>query len=251
MFLWCLHYPDLPPDLALLTFSGSNYPCLKQIFMVPKVLELLKCDCILVSVGPGHVSLQHHISLYYNSLFYITAPYITSHLFILHLLILHQFLILHLLILQLPILQHISLYYICLYYSSLYYITSPYITYPSITVPCITSPDITSISLHYISLYFSSLYNVTSPYITFPYITHFLSQMTFISNLKFWSLGIWDNEYWLCNYIIFSRYLEFVADMFCIQCSTSAVLSCSVPTLPRESAILVDQEEWWGWGKER
>ena len=37
----------MPPDLALLlTFSGSNYPCLELVFMVPKVFEPLKFDCI-------------------------------------------------------------------------------------------------------------------------------------------------------------------------------------------------------------
>ena len=35
------------PDLALLsTLIGSNYPCLELIYMVPKVLEPLKFDCI-------------------------------------------------------------------------------------------------------------------------------------------------------------------------------------------------------------
>ena len=35
-----------PPDLALLsTLTGSNYPCLELIFMVPKVFEPLKFDC--------------------------------------------------------------------------------------------------------------------------------------------------------------------------------------------------------------
>ena len=34
-------------DLALLsTLIGSNYPCLELIFMVPKVFEPLKFDCI-------------------------------------------------------------------------------------------------------------------------------------------------------------------------------------------------------------
>ena len=38
----------MPPDLALSsTLSGSNYPCLELIFMVPKVFEPLKFDCIL------------------------------------------------------------------------------------------------------------------------------------------------------------------------------------------------------------
>ena len=38
----------MPPDLALLsTLTGSNYPCLELIFMVPKVFEPLKFDCIL------------------------------------------------------------------------------------------------------------------------------------------------------------------------------------------------------------
>ena len=37
----------MPPDLALLsTLIGSNYPCLELIFMVPKVFEPLKSDCI-------------------------------------------------------------------------------------------------------------------------------------------------------------------------------------------------------------
>ena len=36
----------MPPNLALLsTLTGSNYPCLELIFMVPKVFELLKFDC--------------------------------------------------------------------------------------------------------------------------------------------------------------------------------------------------------------
>ena len=35
------------PDLALSsTLIGSNYPCLELIFMVPKVFERLKFDCI-------------------------------------------------------------------------------------------------------------------------------------------------------------------------------------------------------------
>ena len=34
--------PIIPPDLALsLTLIGSNYPCLKHIFMVTKVFEPL------------------------------------------------------------------------------------------------------------------------------------------------------------------------------------------------------------------
>ena len=37
----------MPPDPALLsTLIGSNYPCLELIFMVPKVFEPLKFDCI-------------------------------------------------------------------------------------------------------------------------------------------------------------------------------------------------------------
>ena len=42
----------MPPDLALLsTLTGSNYPCLELIFMVPKVFEPLKFDCICL-LGP-------------------------------------------------------------------------------------------------------------------------------------------------------------------------------------------------------
>ena len=41
----------MPPGLALLsTLNGSNYPCLELIFMVPKVFEPLKLDCIYQSV---------------------------------------------------------------------------------------------------------------------------------------------------------------------------------------------------------
>ena len=39
----------MPPDLALLsTLTGSNFPCLEQIFVVPKVFEPLKFDCIFL-----------------------------------------------------------------------------------------------------------------------------------------------------------------------------------------------------------
>ena len=39
--------PSMPPDLALrITLISSNYPCLELIFMVPKVFEPLKYDCI-------------------------------------------------------------------------------------------------------------------------------------------------------------------------------------------------------------
>ena len=36
----------MPSDLPLLsTLTGSNYPCLELIFMVPKVFDPLKLDC--------------------------------------------------------------------------------------------------------------------------------------------------------------------------------------------------------------
>ena len=39
----------MQPDLALLsTLIGSNYPCLELIFIVPKVFEPLKFDCIFL-----------------------------------------------------------------------------------------------------------------------------------------------------------------------------------------------------------
>ena len=42
-----LNYPNLAPDLSLrLTLSGSNYLCLEQISIVPKMFESLKFDCI-------------------------------------------------------------------------------------------------------------------------------------------------------------------------------------------------------------
>ena len=39
----------MPTDLALSsTLIGSNYPCLELIFMVPKVFEPLKFDCMKI-----------------------------------------------------------------------------------------------------------------------------------------------------------------------------------------------------------
>ena len=38
----------MAPDLVLLSIlTGSNYPCLELIFMVPKVFKPLKFDCSL------------------------------------------------------------------------------------------------------------------------------------------------------------------------------------------------------------
>ena len=55
----------MPPDLALLsTPTGSNYPCLELIFMVPKVFEPMKFDCITlelvqnVKITSGLVALE-------------------------------------------------------------------------------------------------------------------------------------------------------------------------------------------------
>ena len=43
-----LNFIHLPLDLALwLTISGSNYPCLEQFYMVPKMFGLLTPDCII------------------------------------------------------------------------------------------------------------------------------------------------------------------------------------------------------------
>ena len=44
-----LNYRYLLPELvSWLTLSGSNYPCLKRISMVPKMFEPLKFNCILL-----------------------------------------------------------------------------------------------------------------------------------------------------------------------------------------------------------
>ena len=41
----------VPPGVALLvTFQGSNYRCLEQIFMVPKGFEPSKLNCMLYSL---------------------------------------------------------------------------------------------------------------------------------------------------------------------------------------------------------
>ena len=38
--------------ICLLTFSGSNYSCLEQISMVPKMFDPFKFDCISEDGGP-------------------------------------------------------------------------------------------------------------------------------------------------------------------------------------------------------
>ena len=49
----------MPPDLALSsTLIGSNYPCLELMFMVPKVFEPLKFDCIDNSAVYANVSVM-------------------------------------------------------------------------------------------------------------------------------------------------------------------------------------------------
>ena len=70
-----LNYHHLPPDLALrLTLSGSNYPYLKQIFMVQK-----RFDCRLAFVfvllyeneyfrGSPHIDILFHREI--NTLYF-------------------------------------------------------------------------------------------------------------------------------------------------------------------------------------
>ena len=42
----------LLPDLALrLTLTSSNYPCFEHIFLVPKVFEPWKFDCIFLKIS--------------------------------------------------------------------------------------------------------------------------------------------------------------------------------------------------------
>ena len=57
----------MPPDLALLsTLTGSNYPCLELIFMVPKVFEPLKSDCITKAQRPNQTAdIADIFSLFY------------------------------------------------------------------------------------------------------------------------------------------------------------------------------------------
>ena len=52
----------MPPDLALLsTLIGSNYPRLELFFMVPKVFEPLKFDCIFFLRYADLVTLSIHV----------------------------------------------------------------------------------------------------------------------------------------------------------------------------------------------
>ena len=49
--------PIKPPDPALSsTLIGSNYPCLELFFMVPKVFEPLKFDCMCVVILKSFVA---------------------------------------------------------------------------------------------------------------------------------------------------------------------------------------------------
>ena len=44
--------PIIPSDLVLMsTLTGSNYPCLELIFMVPKVFEPLKLVCTYILIA--------------------------------------------------------------------------------------------------------------------------------------------------------------------------------------------------------
>ena len=59
----------MPPDLVLLsTLNGSNYPCLELNFMVPKVFEPLKFDCILneplYCIAPEKKGLRNKTNIY-------------------------------------------------------------------------------------------------------------------------------------------------------------------------------------------
>ena len=47
-----LSYIRLPPDMALwLALSGSNYPCLEQLYIVLKMLELLRIQLYIAGLG--------------------------------------------------------------------------------------------------------------------------------------------------------------------------------------------------------
>ena len=67
----------MSPDLALLsTLIGSNFPCLEQIFMVPKVFEPLKFYCIpewvvwlkqLSRMGCVRLTNYHNVEISYGN----------------------------------------------------------------------------------------------------------------------------------------------------------------------------------------
>ena len=67
-------YPTIisivPPGVALIvTFRGSNYRCLEQIFMVPKGFEPPKFHCMLFSLEVPHQGTSddtHNIFLWRN-----------------------------------------------------------------------------------------------------------------------------------------------------------------------------------------
>ena len=60
-----------PPDLAQLsTLIGSNYPCLELIYMVPKVFEPLKFDCISFHIITG-VTIMEEVCYIWQQPFYL------------------------------------------------------------------------------------------------------------------------------------------------------------------------------------
>ena len=65
----------MPPELALLsTLIGSNYPCLELIFMVPKVFEPLKFDCIYAIWKKLYLKVHQNMTIKYPDI----ASYVMS-----------------------------------------------------------------------------------------------------------------------------------------------------------------------------
>ena len=60
------------------TLIGSNYPCLEQIFIVPKVLEPLKLDCIMYvyesAGGEFEKLLEEHHKFHHMAFFLQMEP---------------------------------------------------------------------------------------------------------------------------------------------------------------------------------
>ena len=64
----------MPPGMALIvTFHGSNYRCLEQIFMVPEGFEPSKFDCIIKSVVGASLMRVSTVCCLTDLVFYISV----------------------------------------------------------------------------------------------------------------------------------------------------------------------------------
>ena len=75
-----LNYITLPSNLVLwLILSGSNYPCLEQIYIVTNMFELLRFDCITFLYGDTRRAESYRMHIY--QLIHLRNAYLSTDLF--------------------------------------------------------------------------------------------------------------------------------------------------------------------------